>query len=50
MWLFKSPSIKIHLLRGLAGLGFLAVALLYEPVLGWWTVVPGAGALIALGG
>ena len=49
-WLFQSPSVKIHLLRGVLGFGFLAVALLYEPVLGWWTLFPAAGALVSLGG
>jgi len=48
--MFKSPNVKIHLIRGAIGFGFLAVALLYAPVLGWWTLVPAAGALLCFGG
>ena len=31
-------------------MGFLAICLLYSPVLGWWTLVPAAGALLCFGG
>ena len=40
-----SRSIAAHLSRGLAGFVLLAVALGYAPRLGWWTLVPAAGAL-----
>jgi len=48
--MLQSPNAKIHLIRGVIGFGFLAVALLYAPVLGWWTLVPAAGALVCFGG
>ena len=48
--MFGSPSIKIHLIRGVLGLGFLALALSYAPVWGWWTLLPAAGALVCFGG
>jgi len=40
----------MHILRGILGLGFLAIALQYSSVLGWWTLVPLVCALICLGG
>ena len=40
----------MHILRGILGLGFLAIALQYSSVLGWWTLLPAAGALICFGG
>jgi hypothetical protein len=48
--MFGSPSIKIHILRGLLGFGFLALVLLYGPAWGWWTLLPAAGALVSFGG
>jgi len=48
--MFQSPSIKVHLLRGVAGFAFLAMALHYGPVWGWWTVLPAVAALLCLGG
>jgi len=48
--IFKSPTVVIHLLRGILGFGFLWIALQYWPALGWWTVVPAIGALLCLGG
>ena|SRR5579862_7977330 len=48
--LFGSPSVKIHLIRGVIGLGSLAVTLIYAPTLGWWTIIPGAAALVSFGG
>lgn len=49
-FLFGSPSIKIHLVRGVIGLGFLALALSYAQVWGWWTLLPAAAALVSFGG
>jgi hypothetical protein len=48
--LFRSPSVKIHILRGIVGLGLLALAARYGSAMGWWTLIPAAGALAALGG
>ena len=48
--MFKSRSVAGHLVRGILGFGFLAIALLYAPVLGWWTLAPAAGALVCLRG
>ena len=48
--MFGSPSIKIHIARGVLGFGFLSVVLLYAPVWGWWTLIPAIGALICFGG
>ena len=47
---FPSRNVAIHILRGILGLGFLAIALQYAPVWGWWALVPGICALICLGG
>jgi len=48
--MFGSRSVKIHLIRGILGFGFLALVLLYAPAWGWWTLLPAAGALVSLGG
>jgi hypothetical protein len=48
--MFKSRSVTGHLLRGVLGFGFAAIALLYAPVLGWWTLIPGLGALVCFRG
>jgi hypothetical protein len=48
--MFKGRSIARHLLRGAVGFGFLALALLYAPIFGLWTVVLGAGALVCFRG
>ena len=48
--MLQSPNVKIHVLRGLLGFGFLAVTLQYAPVWGWWTLIPAAGALLCFGG
>lgn len=48
--IFKSPNILFHILRGILGFGFLAIALQYAEDLGWWTAVPVIAALICLGG
>jgi len=48
--MFRSPSVKIHFARGIAGLGLLALALNYSHALGWWTAIPALGALFAFGG
>ena len=47
---FRSPTIAVHILRGVIGLGFAAVAIQYASVWGWWTLVPAAIALVCLGG
>lgn len=48
--MFRSGSVAGHILKGILGFGFLAIALLYAPVLGWWTLVPVAGALVCFRG
>jgi hypothetical protein len=48
--MFGSPNLKIHLVRGLLGLGLLALVLRYASQLGWWTLLPAAGALALFGG
>ncbi len=48
--MFKSGSFAGHLVRGILGFGLLAIALLYAPVLGWWTVAPVVVALVAFRG
>ena len=48
--MFGSRTVTIHLIRGVLGLAFLAVALQYSSVLGWWTAVPALAALVCLGG
>jgi hypothetical protein len=47
---FPSRNVAIHIVRGILGLGFLAIALQYSTVLGWWTLLPVAAALVCLGG
>jgi len=48
--MFGSSSVKVHIIKGLLGFGFLALVLHYAPMLGWWTLVPAAGALVCFGG
>ena len=48
--MFRSGSVAVHVLKGVLGFGFLAIALLYASVLGWWTLVPVAGALVCFQG
>jgi hypothetical protein len=48
--LYGSPSVTIHLIRGVIGSACLVVALIYSPVMGRWTVIPGAAALVSFGG
>jgi hypothetical protein len=48
--LFRSPSVKIHLIRGILGLTLLAIALVYAGDWGWWAAIPAVGALVSLGG
>jgi hypothetical protein len=48
--MLKSGTISGHLARGVIGFGFLAVVLVYGPPLGWWTLIPAAGALLAFKG
>jgi len=47
---FPSSTVTRHILRGILGFGFLAIALQYSSVLGWWTLLPLAAALVCLGG
>jgi len=47
---FRSPTIAVHVLRGILGIGFLYVALNYSSELGWWVLMPLAAALLFLGG
>ncbi|HUI77028.1 MAG TPA: hypothetical protein VLY24_03905 [Bryobacteraceae bacterium] len=49
-WLFRSPSVKIHMVRGLVGFALLAVTFFAAPAFGWWALIPGVGALVSLGG
>jgi len=46
----KSPSVKIHILRGVLGFAFLGIALSYSSILGWWTIAPAVAALLCFGG
>ena len=48
--MFGSLNLKIHFVRGLLGFGLLALVLKYSPQLGWWTLLPAAGALLLFGG
>jgi len=48
--MFQSRSIAMHLLRGIAGFGFLFVVLSYGPALGWWALAPAVAALVCLRG
>jgi hypothetical protein len=48
--MFKSRSVAVHFVRGIAGFGFLSIALQYGPVLGWWTLAPAAAALVCFRG
>jgi hypothetical protein len=48
--LLGSRSVVGHIVRGIAGAGFLTVALQYGPVLGWWALAPGAAALVCFRG
>ncbi len=48
--MFRSGSVAVHVLKGVLGFGFLAIALQYASVLGWWTLVPVAGALVCFQG
>ena len=48
--MLKSRTISGHLVRGVVGFGFLALVLVYGPPLGWWTLIPAAGALVAFRG
>jgi hypothetical protein len=47
---FKSKTVLGHIARGIAGFAFLAIVLGYGPELGWWTLIPAAGALAFLRG
>jgi len=48
--MFKSRTLVAHILRGAVGFGMLALALLYAPQLGWWSVLPFGAALLSLRG
>ena len=48
--MFQSGSVARHVIKGILGFGFLAIALQYASVLGWWTLVPVAGALVCFQG
>jgi hypothetical protein len=48
--MFKSDTIIGHFARGVVGFGLLAIVLVYGSNLGWWTVIPVAGALVAFRG
>jgi hypothetical protein len=47
---FKSRTIPRHLIKGVLGVGFLAIALIYGPTLGWWTLLPLALAFASFRG
>jgi hypothetical protein len=46
----SSRNVLVHLLRGLCGFALLAGVLLYAGDIGWWALIPAAGALVCLGG
>jgi hypothetical protein len=48
--MLKSQTITGHFVRGFVGFGFLAILLVYGSSLGWWTLIPAAGALLAFRG
>ena len=48
--LFPSRTVLMHIARGILGFGFLAAALHYAPLIGWWAVAPALAALVCLGG
>jgi hypothetical protein len=48
--MFPSRNVAIHILKGVLGFGFLAIALRYSTVLGWFTLIPLVCALICFGG
>jgi len=48
--MLKSHTITGHFIRGVVGFGFLAIVLVYCSSLGWWTLIPAAGALLAFRG
>ena len=48
--MLRSHSIFGHLARGVAGFGLLAIVLAYGSNLGWWILIPAAGALLAFRG
>jgi hypothetical protein len=47
---FKSRSVTVHFVRGIAGFGFLYIALQHGAVLGWWALAPAAAALVCFRG
>ena len=46
----RSRTVSGHLLRGVLGVGFLAIAIEYAPILGWWTLLPALAALVCFRG
>jgi hypothetical protein len=48
--MLKSRSVKIHLVRGVMGFGFLILALVYGREWGWWTLIPALAAAACFGG
>ena len=48
--MLNSRTIVGHFIRGIVGFGFLAIVLVYGSNLGWWTLIPAAGALLAFRG
>jgi hypothetical protein len=48
--MFRSRSVAIHLAKGVAGLALLAAAFLYASTLGWWALIPVAGAMLLFRG
>jgi hypothetical protein len=48
--MFKSGRVVGHIVRGVLGFGLLLIGLLYSQVLGLWTLVPLAGALVCFRG
>jgi hypothetical protein len=45
-----SRSIAVHLARGILGAGFLAAALQYASIWGWWAMLPALAALVCFRG
>ena len=48
--MLESHTLRGHFVRGVVGLGFLAIMLVYGSDIGWWTLIPAAGAVLTFRG
>ena len=48
--MLESHTIWGHFVRSVVGFGCLAIALVYGTNMGWWTLIPAAGAVLAFRG